>query len=52
VKGIRIWHDTVAGDGTESGKGDHFSKGYATRLRVLRCDGRGADREIDHGRLA
>src|SRR5258705_1052402 len=52
VKAFHVRHHTLAGDGTKSGKGDHFSKGCATRLRVLRCHCRGADREIDQGGLA
>jgi len=38
---------SVENPGSKSGKGDHFSKGCATRLCVLRRDCRTANREID-----
>ena len=41
----------LAGDGSKSGKGDHFSKSCATRLRVLRRDCSTANREIDQDDL-
>jgi hypothetical protein len=51
VKAIRIRLSTPAGDGSKSGKGDHFSKGCATRVCVLRRDCSTANREIDQDDL-
>src|SRR6516165_4802958 len=51
VKGIRVRRQPLAGDGSKSGKGDHFSKGCATRLRILRRDCSTANREIDQDDL-
>jgi hypothetical protein len=35
MKAIRIRRQPLAGDGSKSGKSDHFRKGYTTRLCVL-----------------
>jgi hypothetical protein len=50
VKALYIWRQTLTGDGTKSGKSNHFSKCCSTGLRVLRC--RAGDREINQGDLA
>jgi hypothetical protein len=42
---------SLGGNGSKSGKGDHFSKGCVTRLGVLRRDCRTANREIDQDDL-
>jgi hypothetical protein len=47
VKAIHIWRYTVTGDGSKSGKSDHFHKGCATRLCVLRRGCSTANGEMD-----
>jgi hypothetical protein len=52
VKAFHVRCETLTGHGTNSGKSNHFSKSCSTRLRVLRCNWRAADREIDQDGLA
>ena len=49
MKALHIWRQTLPGDGTKTGKSNHFSKCCSTGLRVLRC--RAGDREINQGDL-
>ena len=52
MKAFDVRRQPLTGDGTESGKSNHFSKSCSTRLRVLRCSCRAGYREINQGSLA